>query len=596
MLSAPLLFGQQMDQPRVLAAYRVVLLLIAAWLAWSLSRVNIDFADAYSTIANAQYFLGDSHAYFWQRGPLLALVLLPAEWFAQTLTLHPLDVRTHHATFVTLHFLYLIGVWHLLRLVYGASWSTLMAFLAAIPTLVFFSYAPFISHDLLPGLGLLYLLWLSQQFQTRPSRSQWLLFAGLSLMLVLLKQTYALLPVCIVAARVLALMSGKGSRSAELRGSALLMLATTLAGLLSWLAYALLLNEQFADQPFLLRPFALIQRLSDFYGPELRGQAQFYPWLYLRNASAYGVLAMSLMVPALVIAIWRGDMLQRQSAFTWILLLIAMHLTPFKEVRYLAFMAPLTALTLVPVFRQIFSMTPVYRWIIGLVLALDMALVIPEALRLNSVYYKTGVSDFFLTIDRLPENSGPIFFGNGWLSFVSPDSVAFYGDPFHRITEMQIEQLRALYGWTESQAIQISNDGIPALVEAFPRSIFLIQNGFLSRRMPYTRGNLPGLQANFQQVVGTPTLISFRLEEGAYILEKGPLPPHMLARALDGMGRSLIVYRRVEATDLRHFVDLDGLPERVDVYGLRVLQLCVLEGCTSFAGSSSEVNQAATKP
>ena len=63
-------------------AIRLVLLGLACWLLLAVLLVHLELDDGYTTIANAQHFLGISDGYFWQRAPLMAWLLVPAEWLA----------------------------------------------------------------------------------------------------------------------------------------------------------------------------------------------------------------------------------------------------------------------------------------------------------------------------------------------------------------------------------------------------------------------------------------------------------------------------------------------------------------------------------
>jgi len=95
---------------RIESIFCSAFVLIALWLAACLYFVNIDFDDGYSTIINAQYFGGISDGYAWQRGPLLGMLLLPAEWVTNILGLEPLNVRPHHAIMAVVHCVYFWAV------------------------------------------------------------------------------------------------------------------------------------------------------------------------------------------------------------------------------------------------------------------------------------------------------------------------------------------------------------------------------------------------------------------------------------------------------------------------------------------------------
>ena len=136
----------------------VVIGVVAAWLFAAAVLVQIEYYDGLSAISNARYFLGLSTFYFFDRGPLMAWVQMPSEALKSWLSLHPLDVRAHHAAMALVHLAYVVVVFRALTGQFGHSWSTLIAFLTGITSYVFFSYAPFLSHDLAPGALLIWML------------------------------------------------------------------------------------------------------------------------------------------------------------------------------------------------------------------------------------------------------------------------------------------------------------------------------------------------------------------------------------------------------------------------------------------------------
>ncbi len=567
---------------RVAVGFRIVALLIGGWLLAAALLVNVEYGDGYSAVANAEYFLGSSSVYFWQRGPLMSLLLVPGEWIAQWLQLPAMDVRPHHAIMALLHFLYLLGVWRLLTARFSIGAATLLAFVAAVPTLVFFSYAPFISHDILPGLLALYLLVVCNRFARKPSLSTWMLFLGLSLALVLVKQTYAIVPLAVLLGRLVAAVFERQTWGREAVRIGLLAGAAALAGLASWIVYALLASDRFPDVPFMLRPWSLINRIGMNYEGLAELQDLYYQWLYLRNASAYGTLAMTLVVPGIVLAFWRGDALLRQVAATLLVLLVLMHLTLFKEVRYLAFLAPLVAFVTVPVFAHVLQGPARYRWLLGLVLLVDMARIAPEALRIRFPYYQNGITSFFAPLSTSGDPGVPVFFGVGWLSFVSPDRDAYYGDAFHRITEMHVEQVRVLHGWEREKVFRIKLSAVAAAMQRHPESMFLLQNVLLSRAAPYRPGNLAGLPPDFVQTLSRVETVEFVREGDRYVVGQRPEMPRMLVRDSGVDGEMSIVMDGVEPEVLRHFGGFDGLPDRVSMKVLAVLRLCQLDGCRSY--------------
>ena len=54
--------------------------------------------------------------------------------------------------------------------------------------------------------------------------------------------------------------------------------------------------------------------------------------------------------------IFKGNILQKKAATIWLISIIAMHAIPFKEVRYLAFLSPLSAVIIFPAIESILSL------------------------------------------------------------------------------------------------------------------------------------------------------------------------------------------------------------------------------------------------
>lgn len=159
---------------RSAAALWLAIAILAAWVAAAAWWVGIEYSDGYAAISNAQYLLGIIDYYYAQRGPFVAALLMPAEWFAESMGLHPLSVRPHHMTFAFLHILYLVTLALVLSRAYRHRCSVLIAFLAAAPTYIFFSYAPFLSHDIFPGALFLIMLVAADRFVTTRRFSLWL--------------------------------------------------------------------------------------------------------------------------------------------------------------------------------------------------------------------------------------------------------------------------------------------------------------------------------------------------------------------------------------------------------------------------------------
>lgn len=566
---------------RVAYAIRLALSILGAWLAAAAWLVNVEYGDGYSTVANADYLLGTSDAWFWQRGPVMALLLVPGEWLAQRLSLAPLDVRPHHAVMAVLHLVYLIGVWRWLSARYGSRPATLFGWLAAIPTVLFFSYAPFISHDILPGLLVLWLLQISARVPEQLRARDVGLFFALVSTLVLIKQSYAVVPVAILLARLCALLSMRRLPSRELRAGLLLASAAVVAGAFCWAVYGAMSAARFPEIPWLLRPLEVIDEIANGY--EVLGVRSvtelFYPWLYLRNVSAYGILAMTLVLPGLVLA-WRaGSIESRQLALCWLLLLAAMLWTPFKEVRYLGFLAPLTAALIIPVIALALGRGTLYRVLLSVVLMADLARGVPEAARITDPYYQEGVTAFFEPLTNVQHRDVPIFFGKGWLSFIAPDPRAFVGDSFHRIVEMQIEQVRTLFHLPRERMFRVPLAAIADAAQVQTGALFLVQNHLLSRGPPYGSSSRAGLATDFAQFLARTEDVEFVLDQGRYVARAEPGTAMMLVRKGTGGTDMARVQDAVDVATLRHYAGVTDTPQQVSMRVLVILRECDLARC-----------------
>lgn len=563
---------------------RGVLLLLAAWLVWALVKVNIDLDDGYATIVNSQYFLGLSDYHIFIRGPLMGLLLTPAEWLANQLDLHPFDVRPHHAIMALAHFGYLLGVWRVLVRTHGCDRWTLLAFVAAVPTVVFFSYAPYISHDIFPGLLAVWLVWLAHRFVSSPATDAriWAAMVLLGAVLALIKQTYALVFMAVLVAESLLAMVAVRSvaPSPRLARVSLLALAALAAGTVTWAIYAAFLKEGFADKSFWSRPLHLVELVGNIYRGEGGDREVFFQGLYPRNLWAYGILAMTLILPAAGLALRTGSEWERRLALVWMLLLAALLVVPQKETRYLAFLAPFHALLLVPMLRLIAIRRRWFPALALLVLVCDLALAVPEALRLRDPWYRESVTGFLQPIPTDSPLHGRLIMG-AQLAFVAPESWAFHGDRYHRITHVSFESVAALFAVPRAQLVRLRpGQGV--------RGDFLkdgdywaMANMFVARTRPFVGGNLPGLQRGFEQFVARAEWLELERTADQYrVVGADTNIPLVLLNATGDrrvLGRSHFSAREVDS-----LLGVSGQPTSLRVIGLRVLRSCTLTTCQAF--------------
>jgi hypothetical protein len=551
---------------------------IGAWLAWSLRVVNIEFDDGYATLVNSQYFLGISADYLWSRAPMMAWLLMPAEWLATALDLHPLDVRPHHAVMATIHFAYLIGVWRLLRDLFGTTWPVLIAYAAAIPTVVFFCYAPFISNDLLPGLVALAMLKLADSYAADRSVRVWLALVMLGAAVALVKHMYGAIWLAILVAHA-ALAACERPRDWRLLVQ--LGAAAACSGLIFWLAFALVLAGSFPDAPLLLRPLRQMNAVVSAFQQAGPISEIVYQWVYLRNLSIYGFLAMALVLPGIYLSWRHGDRLQRSTAIAWIVLFATMNLVAFKEARYLAYLSPLTALLLVPVVSRLLAWRRTYAFLIAAALIVDLGIGAREAMRIGAPFYRDQVQTFLADLPRADALSAPIVMTR-YLSFVSPDRYAFFGDRYHRIVHLNDDQIRLLYGYPRGMLRRVPQVRALSAGMFAPGSILIFVNGSAARVPPIDRDNRTTLQPDFAQLLAVAEPLTLRRDGGDYRLDAVSAQPIMLLRADHVDAEPLTSFERFPAERTRALLGLDTTPERLPVLGMRIHAFCDIGGCREF--------------
>ncbi len=555
---------------------------LLVWLGVSAFWVNIDFDDGYSSIVNAQYLLGLTPEYAWQRGPLLGVWLMPAEALANALGLAPFDVRLHHGLMALAHALYLVLCWQLLKRIHGATGAVLGAFLLAIPSVVFFSYAAFVSHDIFPGVIALLMVKLAHDFHLRPSGWVWMTLVALGAAAALIKQTFALFWFFLLASFLMVAIGNGSDRRRLLQSWLRLAAGAVLSGVIAWLAYALVLSSMFADVAFLLRPLHQIGYISTQYESEGDIALLMDPWIYLRNIPAYGLLAALLVVPGLVLC-WRsGNLLLRQVALFWLLAVLVMSLVPFKEVRYLAFLAPLTAVLIAPVITRIWRSPAVFGGLAVLFLLFDFRAGIAEALRLRDPFYANAVTDFTRWLPSAQDESARVITTKP-LSFVAPEATGFRNDRYHRITHISDFHIRNLMGYPESS---IRNVPLPRDLNKInfrENDHVVFANAVALRSAPFQPDNAITLQDYFVEFVARVELVELQGSGSSYELTPSSPEPVMLLPISTVTADPLTSFSSFSAAAVAELLNLPSpLPQQLQVYGLRIKRLCTKQGCQEF--------------
>jgi len=325
----------------------VLWIVVTAWLLACAFLVNGEYGDGYMTIANSRYFFGDNPSYYLHRGPLAAIMLWPVETLVELFDVGPFEVTPYHLYSAVLHSVYLLGCWWALRSMEASPMARILAFATAVTTVVFYCFSPYLSHDILPGLLFLLMIYIANRWLSEGSRVDALLLVIIGAAVVLIKQTYALFWVVIVVYGAIAMLFRWDDGRVDWRKlGGLLSLATLSAGL-AWVSYAWFSAEQWAQVPWYIRPWEMAVAVSEQFG---RNADMVFPAdLYVRNLHNLGVLAMLLVIPGVILALRGRDARLRMIAICWLMSAIAIQFVTFKEVRYVLFLAPLTAVLIVPV-------------------------------------------------------------------------------------------------------------------------------------------------------------------------------------------------------------------------------------------------------
>lgn len=572
----------------VVPAARACLLVLALWLGLSLLWVGIEFDDGYAAMVNAQYFLGLPADYIWSRGPLLGLLLVPAEWLAHRLELHPLTVLPHHVVFVTLHLLHAWLVWKVLARSHGARPESLLAWLAAVPCVAFAGQAAFISTDILPGSMLLGMLVLAVTHCQRPRWSTAIALILIGFLAASTKHILAALWVAVLLSLAVVMLTEGHDRRAWRAWGQLLACASASAALTIAL-YAWALASTFPDAPWWQRPLLQVIDMEAYFANEGPIASIIFQGVYQRNLWAFGLLACALVLPGLWFS-WRsGDRLLRAGVVAWLFMATLLQLVPFKETRYLLVLAPLTALLLVPAIRSLIALRRAYLWPMAALLAVDLTLASREALRLRQPFYKDQVPAFLADLPPASDPRGQMLM-TGFLNFVAPDRWAYFGDRYHRIVHLNIAQLAPLLGYPPGRIRRFEK--LLALTrDRFAIGDYLIfVNASIGRVPPIAPDNRTTMPRNFLQFIARAEAITLTREGEVYQLSSGESDdrPWLLLRSERGEGDAALAFGEFQVSDVLRLEALDEAPATLETTGFRISALCDSAGCRRFDAKTGQ--------
>src|SRR6185295_20198515 len=183
-----------------------------------------------------------------------------------------------------------------------------------------------------------------------PRLRPWLLLVAAGTLAPLVKQTFGVFWIAVLAAHALPTLVRADSRyRTPPRALGWLASGAVASGLLTWLIYGIVLADWAPQIPLWLRPYRNLQFLADVYeGTDIRMPL----WIYVRNVWAYGRLTTLLLIPGLALSLG-GSPRQRRLALAWITGVVFLHALPLREVRYMAFLAPLSAVVIAPALQMV---------------------------------------------------------------------------------------------------------------------------------------------------------------------------------------------------------------------------------------------------
>lgn len=463
----------------------LLFLVLLGWLCAAAALVETEYYDGYDTILNARYFLGYTSTYQITRAPLVAWLLVPAEAFRHVLSMHPLEVRPHHASMALLHAAYLVGAYVTLVRVRGRNLASWLAFLLAVPVFLFFSYAPFLSHDIAPGWLLVTMVLMADRFLEQPRVVHWMSLVLLGTAAALVKHVYSLFWLFVLAGPVLVGIVHHKRRA--VLPAVWLGIGAAVSGMLTIAALGVALEDALPGVPFLERALHQVRFLG-FDAPAAIHRAPV--WIYARNLPAFGVAAM-LLVPAGLWMSCRRDRTSRACALVWVLAVTTQHLIGVREVRYLAFLAPLTALLIAEpiarLLRRRFGLPIVgLAWAAGLFGPYSP---VAEAAHALSPYHRESELRALLApIESKGTLRTPLLVNWQALSFTHERNAPLVADIYHGVFHFGLHHLMHFYGLSGAKVRRLAPGELAHLNTWEDRAVMILAtSGPVTNSLGWTR-------------------------------------------------------------------------------------------------------------
>lgn len=550
-------------------------LLISFWLLACALLVRGEYSDGYQTIANARYFFGDNPDYYMHRGPLAALALWPVEAVVSLLNLHPVDVRPYHVYSGLLHSAYLLGCWLLLKRSFQAFIPRLIAFATAILSVVFFAYAPYISHDIIPGLLFLVLIFLCDRWTRDPTPGAALLLLLAGTAVTFIKQTFAIFWVALCVYAAFAFLFNWDDSRVSARKMLLLFALAGFSGLLSWVGYGWFTAGEISGVSLLERPMVLINSVSVQYDNEADISTLFPPDLYIRNLHNYGIATLLLILPGLVLALRGEEARLRMVAVCWLVSAAALHIVSFKEVRYLAFLAPLSAMLIVPVIQRLLKSRVLFPALLAVVIVDQYRGLTMAAAQLTSTP-GMNVTRFVGVVGKESR-----IISTKYMSFTYMADSPLRRDRYHGIFHLSSDNLFQLNeGKTNVGLVNDPRDLGLAGIEAGDRVFH--SNLLVARKPPWEDNNAPPMLADLLMTSGNASMIDLSLNEDRYEISGHEgryvmfIPRVESGKEMPIVATSSLTLARVRATYG------DDVGHDLRVLGVVIDTLCQADQCTYF--------------
>jgi len=546
-------------------------ILISLWILACALLVKGEYGDGYQTMVNGRFFFGDTPNYYVQRGPLAAFAMFPVEMFRTWFDWSAIDVRPYHIYSGLLHSLYLLGCWYLIKRSSGNRVTQFIAFVAAILSVVFYANAPYLSHDIIPGLLFLVLIFLCNRWLKTPSKTLALQLVLLGAAVTFIKQTYAIFWVALVAYAVVAWIFRWDEQRVNGRKALILIGLAACSAVISWLGYGLFIAPELPDASILRGPIDLMQVVSEQYGKDF--DAIFTTGLYLRNIHNYGIAAMLLALPGLVLALRGDDARLRIVAVCWLISVIALQLVSFREVRYLAFLAPLTAVLIVPVVQLLIRHRAAAGVLLLVILCDQYRGLTVSAAQLSS----TGGID----IDRFiaaPNGPGKLVFTKN-LSFVFMPASPMRRDPYHGIYHISAALYRRL-NENQLHIVELRDPRDLGTIGIEPGDQVFYSNITILRKTPWRKDNVPASLAMLVLVAGDAVTVRLQRQGDGYVVEGADGNFFMLIPSADvGQEMPLISSISFRPELIERLYGEQGRQDELTVVAVAIKALCQADKC-----------------